>query len=94
MARRARRAPWGGGHLKGRSVFGRFNFLIIDFISLFVGVISLFGRVGIYTRISRNINDLRAQILFINGPDSRFSQYIPVDQGTDPRRPTPALGAR
>jgi hypothetical protein len=29
-----------------RSVFGRFNSLIVDFVSLFFGLISLFGRVG------------------------------------------------
>jgi hypothetical protein len=73
-------------------VFGRFNSLIIDFISLFVGFISLFGRVRIYTRISHNINDLRAQIRSISGPYSRFSQYIPVDQGT--RSAAPYSGAR
>ena len=73
-------------------MFGRFNSLIIDFISLFVRFNSLFGRVGIYTKIYRNINDLRAQILSINGPDSRFSRYIPVDQGT--RSAAPYSGAR
>ena len=92
VARRARRAPRGGEHLRGRSVLGRFNSLIIDFISLLVGFISLFDRVGIYTKIYRNINDLRAQILSINGPDSRFSRYIPVDQGT--RSAAPYSGAR
>jgi hypothetical protein len=29
-----------------RSVFGRFNSLIVDFVSLFFGFISLFGCVG------------------------------------------------
>jgi hypothetical protein len=46
VVRRARRAPRGGGHLKGRSVFGRFKSLIVDFTSLFVRFISLFVRIG------------------------------------------------
>jgi hypothetical protein len=32
--------------LSGVSVLGRFNFLIVDSITLFVGFISLFGRLG------------------------------------------------
>ena len=32
--------------LWGLSVLGRFNSLIVDFVSLFAGFISLFGRVG------------------------------------------------
>jgi hypothetical protein len=31
---------------RARCVFGQFDFLIVDFISLFLGFISLFGRLG------------------------------------------------
>jgi hypothetical protein len=39
-------------------MFGRFNSLIVDLISLFFGFISLFGQVGICTLLFRNINHL------------------------------------
>src|SRR6516225_12183479 len=54
--------------LVGRSVLGRFNPLIVDFVSLFVRFISLFGRVGNLHSTSRNINDLPAQVRSLGGP--------------------------
>jgi hypothetical protein len=44
------------------SVLGRFNSLIVDFVSLFAGFISPFGRVGNCPRRSHNINDLSTQL--------------------------------
>jgi hypothetical protein len=68
--------------LTGRSVLGRFNSLIVGFVSLIVGFIFLFGRPGNCPRGSYNINDLPAQIRSLDGSESGFSQYLPVDQGT------------
>jgi hypothetical protein len=57
-----------------RSVFGRFNSLIVDFVSLLFGFISLFGRVGnSHTGVSqylRNISDLPPQARSRDGPES------------------------
>ena len=64
------------------SEFGRFNSLIVDSSSLFVRFISLFGRVGNYIRVFCNINDLPAWDGSPNDPESRFSLYLPVHQGT------------
>src|SRR6516225_5461676 len=61
-------------------MFGRFNSLIVDLISLFFGFISLFGQVGICTLLFRNINHLWAQNGSRDRQRSRFSLYIPVDQ--------------
>ena len=66
-------------------MLGRFDSLIVDFVSLFVGFISLFGRVGNCSRASRDINDLRVKDRSLDGPESGFSQYLPVDQGTGSR---------
>jgi hypothetical protein len=41
--------------LAGRSVLGRFNSLIVDFVSLFFFFISLFGRWAIRNRAFRGI---------------------------------------
>ena len=66
-------------------MFGRFNSLIVDLISLFFGFISLFGQVGICTLLFRNINHLWAQNGSRDRQRSRFSLYIPVDQGNATR---------
>ena len=71
--------------LRGLSVLGRFNSLIVDFVSLLAGFISLFGRVGNCPRRSHNINDLSTQIRLPDGPESGFSQYLSVDQRTRSR---------
>jgi hypothetical protein len=63
-------------------VFGRISSLILDFVSLFVGFISLFGCVGNGTRVFLYINYLRAPTGSPHGPESGFSRYIPGDQGT------------
>jgi hypothetical protein len=59
------------------SVFGRFNSLIVDFILLFVRFISLFGRVGNYTRMSRNINTLPAWAGSQDHLESGFRSILP-----------------
>jgi hypothetical protein len=57
-----------------RSLFGRFNSLIVEFVSLFFGFISLFGRVGnSHTGVSqylRNISDLPPQARSRDGTES------------------------
>jgi hypothetical protein len=66
-------------------VLGRFNSLIVDIISLFVRFISLFGRVGnLHSGVSQ-YQSLAGQVRSLDGPESGFSQYISVDQGTRSR---------
>ena len=66
------------------SVFGRFNSLIVDFILLFVRFISLFGRVGNYTRMSRNINTLPAWAGSQDHLESGFRSILPSTRETVP----------
>jgi hypothetical protein len=60
------------------SVFCRIKSLIVDFICLLAGFISLFGRLGNSLRMLRDSNGLPARFGSPDSLEPRFSQYLPV----------------
>ena len=64
-----------------RARFRLINSLITDFISLFVGFNSLFGRVGNLLGVCTIINHLRADVQSHRDLEPALSQYFPLYEG-------------
>jgi hypothetical protein len=70
------------------SVLGRFNSLIVDFISLFFGFISRFGRLENWHSGARDINVLPAQLRSLPARNRGFCRIFPSTREPDPNRLT------